>query len=279
MVGLNFFRDWGWACASILLLNWKFESTDNTDYGLESQQFGQQIIAMLSMLIPVAAIAVKSKIAKEKVPVEDILVYFFAAAAVIYAWDYAAVLGAEKGSEWFDLTDDADVFPNTGDFAAFWTGLFEGPGQLLVSRLIQMMIRAYHSPKPGCEVVREEIMDFLAHPGYFLAELGVSALPLAGATAGDIWQLVYNRFRTFNTPVSVPRAIGSGAVLASTVGAANVYSAKVADVLFLPNELDRTVDKIHEKLKADGGEVKHEDIRAIVENSVGEERRRLSIND
>jgi hypothetical protein len=180
---LNFSRDAVWTATSYLLLNKALETTEDSGFDSDSQWFGQQLFASLTMFGTLLSIwgFYACKKPKEddgsdkKFLWDHGMIYWAAAAVAIYCWDKAQIYGIQ----FFKNRGYSDE--SAGYLASLATGT-EGCVQFSAITLLRTLFLA-------------EYRDFaLENPGMFIKLLLprlLCSLTLV-ASPGASWQLVYN---------------------------------------------------------------------------------------
>lgn len=224
-LALNFSRDFSWTVASILLLDWTLKPTTIVDYGPNSQQMGQQVLATLAMLITMMGFIAHARLTGRKVPVKPLFISFSAAAGAIYPWDYGADICSAKSKEWLGLSDK-----NAGNFAALCTGGLEGIEQFLVRAFILWIIHRYYSSELATDPTLKR----------FLTELALSAMPFAGGLPGGGWMLIYNNRYQLGTIAEDREPNATDVTISSTQLATGVMITNyIADEVVIPGIMNR----------------------------------------
>lgn len=202
---LNFVRDLVWVFWSYQNLGARAFTTDDANFGVEGQWFGQQVAgtgAMAVGLLPLLAWYLGKAGRRNLFPAWLTFVFFCAAAVSIYTWDQGQQLGVNQGRENTSRTPLQIAL-----YASIYTGVFEG----LTQGLILLLGRLCHT---------EYRKNYHKHPIRLGVELSASIT--IGALPGMIWQIVYALCVNANAG-PVPTSI----LLAITVSSFNYLNSKL----------------------------------------------------
>ena len=205
-VTLNIFRDFWWTWWSYANFNYAVNETDDANYDIGSQWFGQQVWGTTAIAAGFLFLLAVYKYNARKMPVADALIYALAAATAIFTWDYGQTLGIQLGQ------DNLNMSPlGAAMFASVFTGGFEGPTQYLVitaGNLIKdQEVRNKYRRNPVSRISGELVLS-----------------ATIGALPGGDWEIAY--VGGVNGNWGLP---GTSTVVAATVATLNVVTTKIND--------------------------------------------------